>query len=869
MNFYRHSGRHFVILNGDIDNYEDLKAKFEKEGNYKISPRVTTDAKIISLAVDYYVGKGKNLQDAFRNALNLFEGSHAIAMQSDLEPGKTYLALRGSGQAIYVGISPEQYVVASEVYGVVENTYQYIAMDGESPRIPNDLSTQGQIFVLDEKKSGIEGIEAYYYDGVAISLQPQITQEAEITSRDIDRENFSHYFVKEISQSPESISKTMRGKFTKKNDLLQLDAHILPEKIVSALQEGKIQKIYCTGQGTASIAASAIAYQMAQTFGDERLQIQGLKASELSGFYIQPKMQNTLIIAVTQSGTTTDTNRAVDMAKARGAYTLAIVNRRNSHITSMVDGVFYTSDGRDIEMSVASTKAFYAQVAAGEILALAMAGSLSRIKAGELARRLDSLRKLPDLLNKILQKESQIGELAARWAPRYQHWAIVGSGANRIAAEEVRIKLSELCYKSIASDCVEDKKHIDLSSEPMIIVCAAGTPEHVTGDLIKDVAIFKAHRSAPIVIVDEGETRFHPYAAGVIEVPKADPLSALILNTMAGHLFGYHAACSIHSQSLFFSGLRAPLVSGVTDHSWENVLADPEIQDICKEFTREFHKRRRDKVFTAALSASTCTDIALLLAHVCHKTPAKQFLEEFGKPATSDNLGNLLLENLNACIDELVRPIDAIKHQAKTVTVGTSRLEPTKFTGILFEALEKEKVSVSHLFTDVASRLSQIQLAISEILGSSFYKILDLDAAGRITNHTKIQLISKTGIAKDISSRSDGSPSPLAGTKKSVVREEEVFLGIGLADGRSILIIPISTQEGNICNLLLFHIRFQEKISVDVARKVLGASYEKIQNMVIESNQEWKDEYLTQIPAEILCAQGPKEIVEKISEICK
>ena len=87
-------------------------------------------------------------------------------------------------------------------------------------------------------------------------------------------------------------------------------------------------------------------------------------------------MTDTLVIAISQSGTTTDTNRTVDLARGRGATVVAIVNRRNSDLVDKSDGVLYTSDGRDVEMSVASTKAFYAQVAAGYLLALGLADEL-------------------------------------------------------------------------------------------------------------------------------------------------------------------------------------------------------------------------------------------------------------------------------------------------------------------------------------------------------------------------------------------------------------------------------------------------------------------------------------------------------------
>src|SRR5207244_5458242 len=98
--------------------------------------------------------------------------------------------------------------------------------------------------------------------------------------------------------------------------------------------------------------------------GGRPIAIEAMAATELSGFGLRDDMRDTIVVAISQSGTTTDTNRTVDLARARGAVVIAIVNRRQSDLVDKSDGVLYTSDGRDVEMSVASTKAFYAQLAA-------------------------------------------------------------------------------------------------------------------------------------------------------------------------------------------------------------------------------------------------------------------------------------------------------------------------------------------------------------------------------------------------------------------------------------------------------------------------------------------------------------------------
>jgi glucosamine--fructose-6-phosphate aminotransferase (isomerizing) len=207
----------------------------------------------------------------------------------------------------------------------------------------------------------------------------------------------------------------------------------------------------------------------------------------------------------------------------------------------------YTSDGRDVEMSVASTKAFYSQVAAGALLACAIAQTAGLGDPARRSRLLESLREIPDALREVLAQREAIAAVARRVAPSKRYWAAVGNGPNKVAAEEVRIKLSELCYKSMACDSTEDKKHIDLSSEPLILVCAAGLMGSTADDVAKEVAIFRAHKAAPIVIADEGEHRFDA-ALAVLPVPAVDSRLGFILSAMAGHL----PQCTIDILFCFF-----------------------------------------------------------------------------------------------------------------------------------------------------------------------------------------------------------------------------------------------------------------------------------------------------------------------------
>ena len=263
------------------------------------------------------------------------------------------------------------------------------------------------------------------------------------------------------------------------------------------------------GQGTAAVAGQAVADAITHLLPEDRLSVRALPATELSGFHLRPDMSDTLVVAISQSGTTTDTNRTVDLARGRGATVVSVVNRRGSDLVSKSDGVLFTSDGRDIEMSVASTKAFYSQVAAGFLLAVALRQAITddRLDA-EGTRLLEALRELPAAMEIVLAGRAAIAETAARLAPKRRYWAVVGNGVNRVAAAEIRIKLSELCYKSIACDATEDKKHIDLSAEPLILVCAAALSGSTLADVAKEVAIYRAHKAMPVVIATEGAAGF-------------------------------------------------------------------------------------------------------------------------------------------------------------------------------------------------------------------------------------------------------------------------------------------------------------------------------------------------------------------------
>jgi glucosamine--fructose-6-phosphate aminotransferase (isomerizing) len=870
-----------ACLNGDIDNYQDLKRELELGGD-RVHRDITTDTKIIPLIISKYLRRGYPIAEAFRLAVNDFEGSHAISMHTDLAPGKIFLAQKGSGQTFFVGIAPDHFIPTSEVYGFVEETAHFIKLDGETMVKGKSGPTRGQIFTLNQATAGgLAGINARWYDGTPLKLSEKDIKHTEITSRDIDRQGYPHYFLKEISESPDSMEKTLHNRWKITEDgtrqyVIALDDGVIPPSLKKALTTGRIKRIFFIGQGTAGVAAMACANIMAHYMDSVSYHISALKASEFSGFQLNEQddaesLADALVIAISQSGTTTDTNRTVDMVKKRGAYTLAIVNRRDSDITFKVDGVMYTSSGRDVEMSVASTKAFYSQIVAGAILGLYIAALKKRRNAEFVTAEIEQLLALPSLMREILSTKDAIKHSATKLAVTKTYWAAVGSGPNKASADEIRIKLSELCYKTISSDFVEDKKHIDLSSEPLILVCAAGTRNTVIGDIIKDTAIFKAHKATPIVIADQGEDRFAPYADTVFHVPRVSEHFAPILNTLVGHIWGYYAALAINEGSRFLHGFRDEIKNTVDEYAargldvYETILEKPFREKIA-EFYNKFRKKRAANQFPVTIGSDVVSDLTLLLKYLSGRLPVSDFDLDFNQKGTAVNMLNTFFNCLAVGIGTMARPVDAIKHQAKTVTVGTSRIGE-RIEGILFDALSMENLAISQLTNMNIIVLKNLQGIIEKIEGSTLYRIDGLSVLGELSEDTTIEVIKKRGDIADVPSRVE-TDNRLKGTKRIIVRQGNVYIGKGRKDERSIIIIPILTTSNSGPNrieyLLLLHISFRQDISLESRIKALGGKFEHIKNIVQENSITWQDSFLDLLEIEELFGRSAEKTADFI-----
>ncbi len=830
-------------INGDVDNYADLLAG----AGVQVPPAITTDSKTVPALMGRRLAEGLAPNEAFRRTVAECEGSMAVAVCTAATPDRLQLALRGSGQALYVGLADDTFIVASEPYGVVEETSQYLRMDGEAVADGADpRAGRGQIVELDSSRAGlVEGVSRHSYDGTELPVASDDVLTASITTSDIDRGDHRHYLLKEIGEAPSSFRKTLRGRIidTANGPGLSIGPETLPEPVRSALRDGSVSRVLAIGQGTAAVAGESFARCLRTLLSDAgragAVEVAALPATELSAFHLQADMSDTLVVAISQSGTTTDTNRTVDLVRARRGSVVAVVNRRNSDLTQRADGVLYTSDGRDVEMSVASTKAFYSQVAAGCLLAVAVADDVAA-EAGAAKRRglLEALRAMPSVLEEVLQRRSTVAEAARRLAPGRRHWAVVGNGPNQVAAREVRIKLSELCYMSISADATEDKKHIDLSAEPLVLVCAAGLSGSVADDVAKEVAIFGAHRAAPVVVADDGDTRFEG-ASAVLGVPKVDPRLAFLPATMVGHLFGYEAALAIDATAQPLREARAAIEAAAAhpDSTAEDVwsLAREALLQTSAAFSAGL--QRGD--YNGHLKASTAVRIATLLRYGTGQAPLDAYEMEVGRAGSPAAVIDDLEAALSVGIDELTRPVDAIRHQAKTVTVGISRSDQALLEAPLIRAVLDAGAPRDSLSYSTVRALADLSAAVAEVRGHTRY---------RLDGPEEIVVVDQGGIATGIVSRTT-SAATLTGSKRRVAAERRVLAARGRHDGRTVVFVP-EVAGGVAVGITLLHVRFEDRLAVPAARGVLQGyrnRYSELRDAVTETEPTFDEARLADI----------------------
>jgi glucosamine--fructose-6-phosphate aminotransferase (isomerizing) len=461
-------------------------------------------------------------------------------------------------------------------------------------------------------------------------------------------------------------------------------------------------------------------------------------------------------------------------------------------------------------------------------------------------------------MGSVLADRPGIREIAVRHAPVHQYWALVGNGANRIAANEVRIKLSELCYKGIPSDATEDKKHIDLSSEPLILVCAAGLYGSTADDVAKEVAIFRAHKAVPIVVASEGEERFAA-ASELVTVPAVHPELDFVLAAMVGHLFGYEAALAIDASARPLRELRVGIEAGLADGLPADRLLEtlaPAVEHHGGAFLDGVRSHRYDGHLTPA----TAVRLATVLRYASGLLPLEAYQIDTGRVGRPATIVEDLTAGLSAAIDELTRPVDAIKHQAKTVTVGISRSDETLLQAALVRAAIDAGTPRDRLTYATLRSLVALDPAVAEVVGWTRYRIEGDPRSGSAL----IEVIDRGGIALDIPSRTSANPT-LRGTKRRAAEERTVWVAVGRSDGRLVIHVP-EVKGAHATGITLLHVRFHDVLPAPTMRDVLRAfkdRYGALRDAVTETEPTFRDDVLARIPVVDLLTRPVYELAQR------
>ena len=290
-------------------------------------------------------------------------------------------------------------------------------------------------------------------------------------------------------------------------------------------------------------------------------------------------------------------------------------------------------------------------------------------------------------------------------------------------------------------------------------------------------------------------------------MPDTDPRLAFILATMVGHLFGYEAALAIDGQARPLREARAAIDTAVIDNGGD-VPADRatgeallrRLRSTLSNHATMYFDGLRSGAYNGHLEANTAVRLAGQFRYAAGLSPLDTYQLEFGKVGTPGVVLEDLIAGLTSAIEELTRPVDAIKHQAKTVTVGISRSDESLLHVPLVAALLVAGSPRDRLTYSTLRSLGELDPAVVEVTGSTRYAVEHGDDLDRAT----LVVLDRSGMSVGLPSRVDRDPR-LRGTKALVAREQELMVARGRSDGRLVIIVPES-KDGVTTGLQLLHV---------------------------------------------------------------
>jgi glucosamine--fructose-6-phosphate aminotransferase (isomerizing) len=501
-----------LVHNGIIENYLELRDRLLRHGH---EIRTQTDTEVlVHLVEDHLAACGRGglaatLHDAVRLALHDVRGVHALAVISRSEPGA--LVVSTNGPPMIAALADGAGLAASDLAPILAHSRDvHFLEEGDVAEITADA-----LRITDRDGAPVE----------------RAVRHVEWNPVEAERGGYKHFMLKEIHEQPRALEEMLVGHVIGSTGEIELSESGLDDAYLGGLD--RVLIVACGTSWHAGLVGKHLIETLARVPCDVDV------ASEFR--YRRPVLaQRTLCVAITQSGETADTIAAMKEARALGARVLAAANVLGSLATRMADGTLHTRAG--LEIGVASTKAFTAQILALTLLALRIAQARRTLTAERAAELVAGLRTLPRLVEEALRREPHVEELSAALVAS-EHCLFLGRGILHPLALEGALKLKEISYVHAEGYPAGEMKHgpialID-SRMPVVALC----PRSATYEkMLANAQEVKARDGVLIAVVTEGDDRVASFADHVIEVPDVEELLSPVVVAVPMQLLAYHVA---------------------------------------------------------------------------------------------------------------------------------------------------------------------------------------------------------------------------------------------------------------------------------------------------------------------------------------
>ncbi|HEY7931685.1 MAG TPA: glutamine--fructose-6-phosphate transaminase (isomerizing), partial [Acidimicrobiales bacterium] len=499
------SGHVAIIHNGIIENHTEIRAELEARGHLFSS---RTDSEVLAHLVEEARGRGLELVEAVRVSLLVVRGAFAVAAMDATEPDVIVAARRIS--PLVVGTAPGATYLASDIPAILDRATAFYAVnDDEIVRL------------------GPEGFRAIDLEGAPVRLK-QLAIDWDLETA--EKGGHDDFLSKEIGEQPDAIRATLLDR-RRKDGTITFD-----EMRVSDDELRDVKRVVLVAAGTSHHAALVAKYAIERW---ARVSVEVDIASEYR--YRDPIVEiGTLVIGVSQSGETIDTIQAIREARRRGARVVAISNIVDSSLARESDAVIYTRAG--LEVSVASTKAFVAQVAALEVFALRLAQLRATLSPADVDALFLGLNHVSAQVAQVLERAGVVEDVAKQLLG-VKDFFFLGRHVGYPTALEGALKLKELSYLHAEGYPAGELKHGPLALiEPGVVVVAVATDPAMHEKLLSNLAEVKARGATVVAVATDDDEQIDAVADYVLRVPVTEPMFTPMIDIVPMQLFAYAMA---------------------------------------------------------------------------------------------------------------------------------------------------------------------------------------------------------------------------------------------------------------------------------------------------------------------------------------